>query len=251
MLRPLPAAITPLRFRILLGYLLVLVLGIYGWEQITSAWRYGVTLMAPVLALVGALFALKISAVVMSVFTLFSAFVKLFLGFLMVVIKPGVLKAIFVPQLLVLVNWLHRKSGRVQLWVSRIYDRGKELTGRLIDWWQAQALIDKVLLTGFLVPLFLVVLVVFIVKRAIAVFAFKKLTEQLVQKSTKAVIAHFHRVPIVGGVPAWLAAKVRRLTMQRDRADVVHDIKELGTELGVDNSAVDAGSQSGSSQSGA
>ena len=40
----LPAFITPLRLRILLGYTAVVLLGIFGWEQLASAWRYLVTL---------------------------------------------------------------------------------------------------------------------------------------------------------------------------------------------------------------
>ena len=99
-LNALPAFITPLRLRLLLGYLVVFVLGVYGWEQIASAWRYVITLLAPVTALLGALLALKLSVVVVSVFTLLSALFKLFFGFLTVVLKPGIFKAIFIPQLL-------------------------------------------------------------------------------------------------------------------------------------------------------
>jgi len=62
----LPNFITPLRIRIFLGYIVVGLLGFYGWDQIAAAWRYTATLLAPVAALVGAVFALKISAVLVS-----------------------------------------------------------------------------------------------------------------------------------------------------------------------------------------
>jgi len=231
LLRFFPAVITPLRFRILLGYLLVLLLGIYGWEQITSAWRYVATLLAPVAALLGAVVALKISVVLVSLVTLLSAVVKLFIGFLMMVIKPGILKAIFIPQLLSLVSWFHRKSSRVQSWVRHSYGKVKTVSERVVSWWSAQSTSDKVLLFGFLIPLLVVLLIVFVVKRAIAIFAFKKVTEQVVQKSTRFIISNFHRVPVVGGLPAFVAHRVRKLTARDDRVIVVDDFKELGREF--------------------
>lgn len=230
-LRALPAVVTPLRFRILLGYLVVLLLGIYGWEQITSAWRYVATLLAPVAALLGALLALKVSVVLVSLVTLFSAMVKLFIGFLMVVIKPGILKAIFIPQLLSLVSWFHRKSSRVQVWAKKFYNSAKKLSDSVIGWWRAQTMVDKILLSGFLIPLLLVVLIVFVVKRAIAIFAFKKITEQVVQKSTKFIIANFYRLPLVGGIPGIVAARTRKLTSKDDRTIVADDFRELGREF--------------------
>lgn len=226
-----PSVITPLRFRILLGYLVVLLLGIYGWEQITSAWRYVATLLAPVAALLGAVVALKISVVLVSLVTLLSALLKLFIGFLMVVIKPGILKAIFIPQLLSLVSWFHRKSTRVQNWVRKFYDKAKKLSEGVAGWWRAQSMSDKILLSGFLIPLLVVLLIVFVVKRAIAIFAFKKATEQVVQRSTKFIIRNFHRLPVVGGVPAFIAASTRKLTSRDDRSVVVDDFKELGREF--------------------
>lgn len=226
-----PQFVTPLRFRIVLGYLVVLVLGIYGWEQITTAWRYVVTLMAPVAALLGALIALKVSVVFVSLLTLLSALIKLFIGFLMVVIKPGILKAIFIPQLMSLVSWFHRKSSRIQDWVRKIYNRVKALSDGVLGWWKVQSLTDKLLLSGFLVPLLLVLLIVFVVKRAIAIFAFKKLTEQVVQRTTRFVLKNFYRLPVVGGLPAALAATMRKLTSRDDRDIVVDDLKDLGREF--------------------
>ncbi len=230
-LRALPPVVTPLRFRILVGYVLVLLLGIYGWEQISSAWRYVATLLAPVAALLGALLALKVSVVLVSLITLFSAIVKLFIGFLMVVIKPGILKAIFIPQLLALVSWFHRKSSRVQAWAKKFYNKAIALSEAVVGWWRAQTMADKALLSGFLIPLLLVVLVVFVVKRAIAIFAFKKITEQVVQKSTKFVIRNFYRIPVIGSIPGVVVARARKLTYKDDRNIVADDLKELGREF--------------------
>lgn len=226
-----PSFITPLRFRILVGYLIVFFLGIYGREQIATAWLYFATLLAPVTALLGALLALKLSVVAVSLLTLFTAVVKLFFGFLAVVLKPGILKAIFIPQLLSLVGWLHGKSSRVQSWVKKVYERAKAQYNRVVEWWRRQATADKLLLFGFLIPLLLLVLIVFIVKRAIAIFAVKKLTEQVVQRSTKYLISNFHRIPLIGGIPAFFAARTRRLTVRKDRDAVVQDLQELGSEF--------------------
>ncbi len=227
----LPEFITPIRFRILCGYVLVVVLGIFGWEQITAAWRYLVTLLAPVTALLGAVFALKISVVVVSFFTLLTSVVKMFMGFLMMVLKPGILKAIFVPQLLSLLAWVHRKSGRLQIWFGRVYDRAKGWADGIVDWWKKQNLLDKILLSGFLIPLLIVVLLIFIIERATAIFAVKKLTEQLVQRSTKFTIRNFHRLPVIGWIPASLANGTRKITRKDDRDDLVEDLKNLGEEI--------------------
>ncbi|OED44632.1 hypothetical protein AB833_01185 [Chromatiales bacterium (ex Bugula neritina AB1)] len=226
-----PAVITPLRFRILAGYLLVLLLGIYGWAQIASAWRYLITLLAPVATLLGALLALKLSVVFVSLFTLLSALVKVFLGFLMVVLKPGILKAIFVPQVVSLIGWVHRKSSWLQLRVKKFYEHVKAFADNILAWWKGQQAIDKILLSGFLVPLLIVLLIVFIVKRAIAIFAVKKFTEQVVQKTTKFVIKNFHRLPLIGGVPALLVASARKLTAKDDRVDLVNDLASLKEEI--------------------
>ncbi len=230
-LQLLPGFITPLRFRILIGYLVVIVLGIYGWEQIASAWRYLATLLAPVAALLGALLALKLSVVFVSVVTLLSALLKVFFGFLMVVLKPGILKAIFIPQLVSLAGWFHRKSSRLQTYVKKIYDRIKGFSEKVIGWWKNQDAADKILLSGFLVPLLVILLIVFVVKRAITLFAVKKITEQVVQKTTKFVIKNFYRLPVIGGLPALVAARTRKLTVRNDREDVVNDFKSLGSEF--------------------
>lgn len=231
LLEALPLSLSPLRFRVLLGYLLVLVLALYGWEQLATAWRYLVTLLAPATAVIGALFALKLSVVFVSLFTLLLSLSKVLFGFLVVVLKPGILKAIFIPQLISVANWVHRKSERLQKTVRKIYDWGKERVERMLEWWKKQALLDKILLSGFIVPLLVLVLLVFVVKRAIAIFAVKKLTEQIVQKSTKLVIKNFHKLPVVGGLPAFVAVNARKFTLKSDRDDVVDDLKALGREL--------------------
>ncbi len=231
LLRLLPAYITPLRFRIILGYLLVLLLAIYGWEQIAAAWRYIVAMLAPAIALLSALLALKIGVVIVSLVTLLIALVKFFFGFLMVVLKPGILKAILIPQIMSLFVWLHRKSARLQVVFKSIYDRIKGAADRLMSWWSAQNRTDKILLSGFLIPLLVILAVVFVVERAAAVFAIKKLTEQVVQKTTKFVIKHFHKVPVVGSIPSNIASGTRKLTVKKDREDVVEDFKSLADEL--------------------
>lgn len=230
-LQRLPAYITPLRFRILVGYLIVLLLTIYGWEQLAAAWRYLLTLLAPAFALLGALMALKLGVVFVSLFTLLVALLKFFFGFLVVVLKPGILKAIFIPQLLSLVSWIHRKSARLQELFKTLYSTIKSQATRLMDWWKAQHTVDKMLLSGFLIPLLTVLLLVFIIERAVAIFAVKKISEQVVQKTTKFVIQHFHKVPIVGSIPSKIAHATRKLTAKADREDVVKDFKDLGHEI--------------------
>ncbi len=227
----LPKFITPIRFRIFLGYLVVLLSGIFGWEQITAAWRYLATLLAPVAALIGAVFALKLSAVFVSIVALLTSLLKLFFGFLVVVLKPGILKAIFIPQLITLLSWLHKKSHRLQDWFDKYYELAKDSFERIVLWWGRQSLSDRILISGFVVPLLVVVIVVFVIQRAIAVFAVKKLTEQLVQKATKFTIKYFHRIPFVGRMPTAIANQTRKLTRKGDRTEVMTDLKNLGEEI--------------------
>ena len=227
----LPPVITRLRLRIFFGYLLFLLLAIYGWEQISAAWRYLSTLMIPVASLMGAIVAFKLSVVFASLLTLLSAIVKIFFGFLVAVLKPGILKAIFIPQLLSVAGWIHTKSERLQDNIRRIYEWLKNKAETIVDWWQSQKLIDKVLLSGFLIPLLLAVFVIFIIKRAVTIFAVKKVTEQLVQRTTKFVIKNFHKVPLVGVIPSAVAQGARKVTRKEDRVDVVDDLKTLGGEI--------------------
>lgn len=227
----LPSFVTPLRFRILIGYLVVVLLGIYGWEHIAAAWRYLGTLLVPVIALIGAVFALKLSVVLVSLVTLLTSLMKIFFGFLVVVFKPGILKAIFIPQVISLLTWLHRKSYRLQLWVDKYYVRAKGAFENIVLWWKKQTLIDKILLSGFVVPLLVVLIVVFIIQRTTAIFAVKKLTEQVVQKTTKFTIKHFHKLPLVGGIPSAIANRTRKLTRKDDRTEVMTDLKNLGEEV--------------------
>jgi len=215
--------LTPLRLRVFFGYLLVLLLTIYGWEQLATAWRYLVTLLAPATSIIGALFTLKLSVVFVSVFTLLVSLSKVLFGFLVVVLKPGILKAIFA-------TWVHDKSERLQDAVKRVYELGKDRVERMLDWWREQTLLDKVLLSGFLVPFLVVVFLAFVIKRAIAIFAVKKITEQLVQRTTKLVIRNFHKIPLLGGLPLMLGNTARKFTRKSDREDVVDDLKTLGRE---------------------
>jgi len=227
----LPKFVTVLRFRIFFGYLVVVLLGIYGWEHIATAWRYLGSLLVPVAALVGAVFALKLSVVFVSLVTLFTSLIKIFFGFLVVVFKPGILKAIFIPQVISLLTWLHGKSYRLQLWVDKYYNRAKGTFERIVSWWRKQSLTDKILLSGFIVPLLVVLIVVFIIQRTTAIFAVKKLTEQVVQKTTKFTIKHFHKIPLIGGVPMVIANWTRKLTRKDDRTEVMTDLKNLGEEI--------------------
>lgn len=230
-MQKLPAFISPLRFRIMVGYFVVLLLTIYGWEQLAAAWRYLLTLLAPAVALLGALMALKLSVVFVSLFTLLLALLKFFFGFLVVVLKPGILKAIFIPQLVSLASWVHRKSELLQSVFKKLYNHVKSVAARLMDWWRAQHTVDKFLLSGFLIPLLTVVFLVFIIERAVTLFAVKKISEQIVQKTTKFVIKHFHKIPVLGSIPSKVANATRRLTAKKDREDVANDFKDLGHDI--------------------
>jgi len=92
---------------------------------------------------------------------------------------------------------------------------------------------DKILISGFVVPLLLVVIVVFIIQRALAVFAVKKLTEQLVQKTTKFTMKNFHKLPLVGSMPSAIVNRTKKLTRKDDRTDLITDLKHLGDEIFV------------------
>lgn len=235
-LKRLPPAVTALRLRILAGYLIIAVTGFLWWRHIESAWQYLLAMLVPIGTLLGALLALKLGVVVVTLFTLITSLFKVFAGFLMLVLKPGILKAIFIPPLKTLVRWIHRKSATLQLFANGLYERLKLSVKHILQWWQSQHLIDKVLMSGFLIPLLIVVLVVFLIERAIAVFAIKKLTEQVVQLSTRLVIRNFHRIPLIGALPARFVTQLRQLTLEEDRKDLATDFRKLGDELSVKSS---------------
>ncbi len=230
-IKKLPAVITPLRFRIFLGYLSVTIIGIGAWDYLESAWFYVAAILAPVGALLGAILALKLSVVVVTVFTLLTSLIKFFSGFVVMVLKPGILKAILMPPLISLLKWIHQKSTRLQNWVHSIYERGKTVSATILRWWQQQHVLDKTLLFGFLIPLLVIVVVIFIIQRTTAVFAVKKLSEQIVQRTTKFFIRNFHRIPLIGSLPVFVTNKARQWTRLEDREDVIFDFKNLGREI--------------------
>jgi hypothetical protein len=220
-----------LRWIILIGYLAVIASAIYGWDEIVAVWQFIATLLTPVLAFLSALLALKISAVIMAIVTLVVALLKVLLGFVGMVFGTGVAKALLIPQLLTGLGWIHKKSERIQAVVGRIYDWGKGKVISVYEWWERQNLLDKILLSGFLIPLFIVIVIIFVLRQATFLFVIKKFVEQLVQKTTKAVAKNFHRIPVIGGVPAALATGFQKVATSDGRKEImrrfVDDTKEV------------------------
>lgn len=220
-----------LRWTILLGYLTVITSAIYGWDEIIAVWQFVATLLTPVIAFLSALIALKVGAVVVAILTMVISLVKVLLGLVGMVLGTGIAKAIFIPQILTGLGWIHEKSERVQAIVGKGYDWGKVRVTRIFGWWKRQNLLDKILLSGFLIPLFAVIVIIFVLRQATFLFIVKKGVEQIVQKTTKAVTKNFHRIPVIGGIPVLITSSFKRVATSDGRKEIMRrfiaDSKEV------------------------
>lgn len=221
---------TPLRWKIAVGYALFLAITIFLWKDLISGWALLMSFLAPVTAFFAALIALKFSVVIASLGAFLLIFLSSAVSTLIAVSKMGIIKGLFLPWLLAGLQWLHKKNDFLQRWVSTIYTRGKHLAETVFSWWQSKHIIDKILLLGFLGPLILVVAFAVLIKRFVYIFISKKAAEQIVQRTTKALVGHFHRVPVLGKVPEKLKNRARSIRDERDRKlarmDEVHINKD-------------------------
>ena len=208
---------SPLRWKILAGYVLFALSTIFLWKDLTNGWALLMTFIAPVSAFFAALLALKFGVAVAALGTVLLLFLKGAVGMLIAVSKVGIIKGLFLPWLLSGIQWLHRKSEFLQTWVARVFHRGKAFANRIYTWWKARNTIDKLLLLGFLGPLILVISFAVLIKRFVYIFISKKAAEQVVQNATKVSVKYFHKLPLIGQVPARIKSRAKELQVQRDR----------------------------------
>jgi len=207
---------TPLRWKIALGYFAAFVVTYVLRHELESGWSVFMTFLAPLFTFLSALIALKFGVVITALGSFIIVFLQGLLGLIIAVSKIGIIKGLFLPWLMTGLHWLHRKSEFLQKWVAKIYEKGKKLAQRLYQWWSEKSLIDKILLAGFLGPLIFVVVFAVLLKRFVYLFISKKAAEQLVQKATKATVSNFHKIPVVGKAPTTVKEKVLELKQSRD-----------------------------------
>lgn len=207
---------TPLRWVILAGYVIAALVTWLLWEDLASGWKTLGTAMAPLMAFFAALFALKLTVVLTAVGSFLLIFLQGFVGILIAVSKIGVIKGLLLPWLLAGIKWLHRQSQLVQKVVAAAFSKGQELADQCYQWWMRQNFVDRLLMLGFVAPLILVVALAVLLKRIVYLFLSEKAVEQLVQRITKAVVGHFHRIPLLGKLPVWIMARWREVAAARD-----------------------------------
>ena len=207
---------TPLRWKIAVGYLVAFVVTFILRHELESGWSLFMTFLAPLSAFISALVALKFGVVLAALTTFLIVSLQGLLGLVIAVSKMGVIKGLFLPWLMAGLHWLHRRSRFLQKWVSVAYEKGKSIAERLYGWWSDKLLIDKILLAGFLGPLVVIVLFAVLLKRFVYMFISKKAAEQLVQKLTKATVNNFHKIPVVGKAPELVKNKVGELKKKSD-----------------------------------
>lgn len=206
---------TPLRWKIAAGYVAAIVLTYLLRHELESGWSVFMTFLAPVFTFVSALIALKFGVVITALGTFVIAFLQGLLGLIIAVSKVGIIKGLFLPWLLAGLQWMHRKSEFTQKWVARVYEKGKGIAEDVFQWWSERALIDKILLAGFLGPLILVVLFAVLLKRFVYLFISKKAVEQLVQKATKKAVGQINKIPVVSEAPTVAKKKIQQLKKNR------------------------------------
>lgn len=207
---------TPLRWKIAVGYFIFALITIYLWQDLATGWSVLMTFLAPVSAFFAALIALQFSVVLVALTTFLVVFLKSAVSMLIAVSKMGIIKGLFLPWILAGLQWLHKKNSFLQKWVEKIYTRGKEIAEKLFSWWKSKNTIDRILLLGFLGPLILVISFAVLLKRFVYVFISKKAAEQVVQKATKATVKNFHKIPVVGAVPEKIKARATDIKKERD-----------------------------------
>jgi hypothetical protein len=190
---------------------------VFLWKDLTTGWTLLMTFIAPVSAFFAALLAVEFGVAVAALGTVLLLFLKGAVGLLIAVSKVGVIKGLFLPWLLSGIQWLHRKSEFLQTWVARVFHRGKAFANSIYAWWKARNTIDKILLLGFLGPLILVISFTVLIKRFVYIFISKKAAEQVVQNVTKVSVKYFHKLPLVGQMPARIKSSAKQLQIQRDR----------------------------------
>ena len=208
---------SPLRWKILAGYALFAAITVFLWKDLATGVTLIMTVLTPISAFFAALLALNFGVAIAALGTLFLVFLKSAIGLLIAVSKVGIIKGLFLPWLLSGLQWLHKKSEFLQKWIGKAFRRGKTIANNLYSWWKSQHVIDRFLLMGFLGPLILVISFAIVVQRFVYLFISKKAAEQLVQKTTKGVVRYFHKIPVIGKIPAILAAKADNLKIERDR----------------------------------
>ncbi len=226
-----PPWMTPLRWKILGGYGIVLVVTILCWQYIVSAWQIATILLAPLITILSMIFALKIGAVIIALWTLLIALLTISIKFILTVFGMGVTKGLLIPPVLSVLGWLHKKSEWLQDQTAKVYGGIKKKALASIQWWKQQNTIDKILLAGFFVPLIIVFAITFLLRKVFFIFVVKKGYEQVVQKATKMVIKNFHRIPVVGKVPKKIAEYAKKHTNAGDRKLVVKDLQKCSEEF--------------------
>ncbi len=207
---------TPLRWKIVAGYVLFAMTTAFLWQDLTNGWTLVMTFLTPISAFFIALLTLEIGVVITALGTVLILFVKSAVGLLIAVSKVGVIKGLFLPWLLSGLQWLHQKSEFLQKWVHKLFTKGRAIANNMYSWWKAQHLLDKFLLLGFLGPLILIVSFVIVVKRFVYIFLSRKAAEQVVQKATKFTVNSFYKAPVAMKMPARLKKKTMNLTASRE-----------------------------------
>ncbi len=226
------AFMTPLRWLIASAYLCVGVASFIYWQEIGTFVEFfagnSIRFLKAVTGLLVALLTLKLGIVFTTIFTALVIVLKVALGILITALLPGTLKAIVLPLVFDFLSFIHRKSHRLQQFVSWLLDWSKGQYAGVSAWWRDQYWIDKWLIASLAFLLVPILGLVFFYKRFILPFLVTKLGENFVQRGVRFLWVSLKRSTLMKPVFYTLRCyfvlskravrrQNRRLTMLRQR----------------------------------
>lgn len=216
---------TPLRWLIVLLYIIVAIFaGIY-LEEIGTFWDFvignSVALIKAIGAVIGALLTAKFGIAITAIIAATVTIIKVVLLILFQAILPGTLKAIFLPVLFSVLSWIHDEVVVLQRFVAWLLGWSKGQYTGLREWWQNQSLVDRILLGSLLSFLIPIIGLVFFYKKFILPFIAKKIGENIIQRSAKFLWKVTRKVPLIGLLLRHIRVRfylARKFVVQKNRA---------------------------------
>lgn len=199
-----PIAMTPLRWLIAIAYGVVAVASFFYWQEIDTFFDFflgnSIRFLTAAGAILVAIVTLKLGVAFTAILAALVIVVKVFVGILITAFLPGTLKAIALPLVFDFLSFIHKKSQKLQQFVTWLLNWSKGQYANTRGWWQAQHIVDKSLMATLAFLTVPILGLVFFYKRFILPFLITKLGENFVQRGVKLLWAQLMKTPLVGNL---------------------------------------------------
>ncbi len=196
-----PRFMTPLRWLIVIAYIVVSTASYFYWQEIGAFFDFfignSIRFMQAAGGVLIALLTLKLGIAFVAIFTALLIIFKVLVGVLIAALLPGTLKAIALPLVFDFLSYIHNKSQKLQRFVTWLLDWSKGQYANSKAWWKAQHMVDKVALASLAILTVPVLGLVFFYKRFILPYLITKLGENFVQKGVKVIWARLKHTPLI------------------------------------------------------